>query len=498
MQAIARSNILKIEKTTREKVFGMLSIILRVVAVLMLLISFIADLNPARIMEGPHGITIHLSLFTSGFTNTINRNIRHLFVGRLGGTIESSTAVLLRLSSIVTFIGILIVAIGSSLTLAGKRIRQAGAWLPIFGALLMFAGLAGILLGRNQILESPDYRVVPYMPIGIFVFFAFAIVSFLLAVAIRIATPNVERNAEKKHFFIPEKYKLVLYALPVIILAFLMAYLPLWGWRYAFFDVSAVGAIGRHNFVGFRWFRTVFADPSERADMLVVLRNTLVMSGLGIASSILPLLFAMFFAEIKSRNLGRIVQTFTTLPNFMSWTLIYAFAFTIFATQGVFNNIFGGNTNHLMASGPAVWFQMLGWGVWRSLGWSAIIYIAAITSIDQELYEAASIDGAKRFGKMWYITFPSLLPTFSVMLLLAFANMLSNGLEQYYVFANPFNRRHIRVLDLYVFQRGMGRGGESANIGLATVIGMLRTAISLVLLFAANFASKFIRGESII
>jgi len=502
MQIASKIYTKKIELTVRERVFRILCNTFRVLAVLLIISAFIVDLNPSRILVGPDGITASLSLFTSGFTGTINRNLRHLFGRRFGaiytpGAISSNSVLLLRLSSVVIFLGIIAIALGTCMTLAGKRIKQLGGWLPIGGSVLMLIGLAGVLIAYSQVSNSQDSRVVPNIPFGFYVFLIAAFIALFLAIVNRVVMPKDREAATNTNFKIPKKYKLFLYVIPVLILTFLIAYLPLWGWRYAFFDVPITGEVSRSNFVGLRWFREIFTNPASRQDMLWVMRNTLIMSGLGIASSILPVLFAMFFAEVKSRNLGRFVQTFATLPNFVSWVLIYAFAFTIFSTNGVFNNIFGGSTDHLMTSGPAVWMQMLGWGVWRSLGWSAIIYIAAISGIDQEMYEAASIDGAKRFGKMWHITFPSLMPTFSVMLLLAFAGMLSNGLEQYFVFANAFNRDHIRVLDLYVFQIGLGVGGE-ANIGLATVIGMLRTAISLVLLLIANYVSKFIRGESII
>ena len=148
----------------------------------------------------------------------------------------------------------------------------------------------------------------------------------------------------------------------------------------------------------------------------------------------------------------------------------------------------------MLMCGSHVWLQMLAWGLWKGIGWSAIIYIAAISGIDQQLYEAATVDGAGRFQRMWNITVPSLIPTFCVLLLMSIANILSNGMDQYLVFENSTNTSSIMVLDLYVYKLGIGQG----QIPLSTVIGMVKSVVSVTLLFAANGISKLIRGESIV
>ena len=195
----------------------------------------------------------------------------------------------------------------------------------------------------------------------------------------------------------------------------------------------------------------------------------------------------------------RVVQTLTTVPNFISWVLVYAIAFCIFSTDGFISSlmvnagIWSEGVNMLMG-GSHVWLQMLAWGLWKGIGWSAIIYIAAISGIDQQLYEAATVDGAGRFQRMWNITVPSLIPTFCVLLLMSIANILSNGMDQYLVFENSTNTNAIMVLDLYVYKLGIGQG----QIPLSTVIGMVKSLVSVTLLFGANGISKLIRGESIV
>ena len=257
------------------------------------------------------------------------------------------------------------------------------------------------------------------------------------------------------------------------------------------------------SFVGFKWFTYLFQNSATRTDMINTMRNTLIMSFLGVGTSWLPMIFAIFLCEMKNLRFRRFVQTFTTIPNFISWVLVYAIAIAIFSTDGFINTFmkeFGmlaqnaQGKNYLMADSH-MWIKMWAWGTWKGVGWSAIIYIAGISGIDQSLYEAATVDGAGRFQKMWHVTLPGLLPTFFVLLLMSIANILTNGLDQYLCFTNAQNAQSIRVLDLYVYQLGMGSSG---SIPLSTVVGMFKSVISVVLLFVANGASKLLRGESII
>ena len=150
-------------------------------------------------------------------------------------------------------------------------------------------------------------------------------------------------------------------------------------------------------------------------------------------------------------------------------------------------------SKNMLMGADHTWLKMLAWGLWKGIGWSAIIYISSISGIDQQLYEAATVDGAGRFQRMWHITVPSLLPTFFVLLLMSIGNILSNGMDQYLVFENATNTNEIMVLDLYVYKLGLGQG----QIPLSTVIGMSKSIVSVALLFLANGISKKLRGESI-
>jgi putative aldouronate transport system permease protein len=230
---------------------------------------------------------------------------------------------------------------------------------------------------------------------------------------------------------------------------------------------------------------------------LILMINTFAMSGLGLLFTWIPLVFAIFLCEIKSLRVRRVIQTLTTIPNFISWVLVYSVACVIFSSDGLISSIIqanGGQQVNFLMSSSNIWIKMYAWGLWKSVGWSAIIYIAGITGIDQQLYEAATVDGAGRFKRMWHVTVPGLVPTFMVLLLLQIAGILSNGLEQYLCFQNAMNKSTIEVLDLYVYNIGI----TSGKIPLSTVIGMFKSIVSVALLFMANKVSKTVRGESII
>ena len=287
--------------------------------------------------------------------------------------------------------------------------------------------------------------------------------------------------------------------LPFLVLNFLFAYFPLHGWIYAFYDYRAPLRLDQCEFVGFKWFTMLFSNPTQMSQLGQVMINTFAISLLGIATSILPLIFAIFLSEIQTKWFRKTVQTLTTLPNFISWVLVYSVAFSLFSTTGMVNNVLEtigliSEPIKFLDSDTHTWLKMILWNTWKSLGWNAIMYLAAITGIDPGLYEAAKIDGAGRFRLMYHITLPELLPTFFVLLMLSIANFLNNGMDQYFVFQNAFNRTHIQVLDLYVYNIGLTGGSFS----LATAIGMMKSIVSVVLLTLVNLASKRVRGVSII
>ncbi len=471
--------------------------IFRITALLAGIAIFFPPANPGRISEK---INSSASLFTNGvsygtITNSMGRILRSQWI-------RDTDITLLMIACVVVMLGVALCGAGGCMSLGNRRMRRRGLLFPLAGAPVMAAGLLLIRRAYEQMLahgEEVDKldKIGLMLPGGFRVFWVFAGLLFLTALAAFLTTEKERDPAVKMEM--EEKYRLFLMMLPVIVLSFVFAYLPIWGWRFAFFDYTPGGSIGPDNYVGFKWFSFLFSDPATTKDLVRVLRNTLIMSGLGIATSWLPIAFAVLLAEVRSTRFQRFVQTFTTIPNFISWVLVYAIAICIFSTDGFINSFLNNvahisaNTNYLQIA-DHTWLKMLLWGTWKGVGWSAIIYIAGIAGIDQQLYEAARVDGANRFRCIWHITIPGLIPTYMVMLLMSIAGILSNGMEQYLVFSNAMNKDVIEVLDLYVYNIGIGQN----RISLSTVVGISKSLIGVTLLFAANGISRAVRGESII
>lgn len=470
---------------------------LRLAVLANIVMMFFPAFNPARISGL---INKNLSLFSCGVSydsivSTFGRALTR-------GWVQESTFKTLNLFSLLIIVGIALAAAGGCMSLGNRRLKKMGLIFTFAGgvaellAVLRIGGLYNDVVAQAREAEKLD-KVLPQLPNINTVYMVLAIVFIAVSVVNFILVPAANPD---EGFGMEPKYQLFLMMLPVIALAFVFSYLPLYGWRYAFFYYNSGETLSMDKFAGFEWFTRLFQNAATRNDMVRVLKNTLGMSGLGIATSWLPMAFAIFLSEIKNLRFRRFVQTFTTIPNFISWVLVYALALAIFSTDGFINTMINNinpeaaaNTNYLM-SDSHMWLKMLAWGTWKGVGWSAIIYIAAISGIDQGLYEAATVDGAGRFARMWHITVPELIPTYCVLLLMSIANILSNGMEQYYVFSNPSNSLPLEVLDLYVYNLGIDKG----LIPLSTVIGMVKSVISVSLLFAANGVSKAIRGESIV
>ena len=296
-----------------------------------------------------------------------------------------------------------------------------------------------------------------------------------------------------------QAYREFLYIFPFILMVAIFSYYPLYGWFYSFFDFRPPKPLDLNSFVGFKWFVYLVDNPVRQKQILQVLMNTFALSGLNILFSWLPMIFAVFLNEIRNVPFRKIVQTVTTVPNFISWVLVYSIAYNLFNSTGMVNTLLQqlgliSVPVQFLQSPDNIWFKMWMWGTWKNLGWAAIMYMAAISSIDEELNEAARVDGATRMQIIRHITIPCILPTFFVLVMLQVANFLSNGMEQYYVFQNSFNKNTIQGLDLYVFNLAMGSGSYSVS----TALSMLKSLISVALLWGVNGLSKLVRGESFI
>lgn len=293
-----------------------------------------------------------------------------------------------------------------------------------------------------------------------------------------------------------KKIKLFLLLLPFMCLPLVFSYAPLFGWSYAFIDFSPGKSIFESDFAGLKYFQRIFNNPK---DFLQVMRNTLCLSFLNICCSVLPAIFAIAISQLNSKRYAKIVQTCTSIPNFISWVLVYSMVFMLLSSEDSALNILLKNAGMItesvnpLGSAKYAWFVQVAIGIWKSLGYNAIIYLSAISSIDQELYQAAEVDGANNWQRIIHITVPGLLSTFFVLLLLAISNMLSNGFDQYWLLGNSMTWEKLEVFDTYVYRLGI----KNMEYSLATAMGMFKSIVSICLLTFANWASKKLRGESI-
>ena len=294
-----------------------------------------------------------------------------------------------------------------------------------------------------------------------------------------------------------ESYKLFLLVLPCIAFIFIFKYLPLWGWSFAFFQYKPGMALKDCAFVGLQNFKSLFGNKVMRDNLFRVLRNTFAIQGLNFLLMPVPMLFAIFLSEIKSKKFQKVVQTLTTLPHFISWVIMFSLASSLFGSTGLVNSVLQDMgreaTINFLTTDQHVWLTQALLNLWKSMGWSSIIYFAAITGLDQEVYEAAMVDGASRWDKIRYITIPLLIPTFFVLLIMNIGNFLNSGIDQYLAFSNALNKDYIEVLDLYVYNLGIGSG----QISFSVAVGIMKSVVAIVLFSVANFASKKVRGTSV-
>lgn len=294
-------------------------------------------------------------------------------------------------------------------------------------------------------------------------------------------------------------YKLFLVAIPFFVLYFLFCYMPLSGWIYALYDYKPGIPLEKCTFTGMKHFVSMFTNPVMRRQFIQVLENTFFFSVVTILTSFIPMLFAVMINELKSGKMKKFVQTCTTIPHFISWVIVYSVVFGMLSTEGFVNTVLmkaGVLTEgvNYMAVGATARLQLIVYGLVKGTGWSSIVYLASLGSIDQELYDAVAIDGAGRFGKIRYITIPGLMPTFLTLLLMNIGNFLNTGMEKFLVFSNAFNSEYIQTLDLYVYNLGLG--GQN-NISDSTAIGIYKSVIGVLLLLFANWVSGKVREEKI-
>lgn len=299
------------------------------------------------------------------------------------------------------------------------------------------------------------------------------------------ATAPRNRGRFSVHF---AHYKwLYLLLLPGVAYFAVFRYAPMYGVSIAFKDYVPFLGVNGSPWVGLRNFEDFFANP----DFPRLLGNTLILAflNLGVAFP-LTIVLALLLNEVRLSILKRTVQTLVYIPHFLSWTIVASLSFLLFALDigplfQLLNTVMGTDIDFL--SDPA-WFRPLTvlQEIWKNTGWGTIIFLAALATVDQDQYEAAIIDGAGRFRRVWHITLPAIRSTIIVMLILAIGQMLNTGFEQIYLMTNALNREVADVFDTYVYFVGITQGAYSYS----TAVGLFKSVVGIVLIFGTNWLAK--------
>lgn len=272
-------------------------------------------------------------------------------------------------------------------------------------------------------------------------------------------------------------------------------YIPIYGLIISFKEYNIVKSIAEAPWVGLEHFRELFDDD----DLPNVIYNTLGISLIKLLVGFpLPIIFALFLNEVRSLRYKKAIQTISYLPHFLSWVVLGGILATWLADVGIINNIL--MALHIidqpityLAEPDYFWTIIISSDIWKELGWSAIIYLAAIAGVSPEMYEAATIDGAGRFQKMWYVTLPAIRATISILFILAVSGVLSSNFDQILVLRNSLNDSASNVIDYYIYQTGI----VSNRFSYSAAVTLVKAVIALFLLLIANQVSKKINDTSL-
>lgn len=292
-----------------------------------------------------------------------------------------------------------------------------------------------------------------------------------------------------------EHKELYLLLLPVVVLVFIFAYMPMYGIMMAFKDFNVRLGVWDSPWVGMENFQALFRSPS----FLEVLRNTVLISFYRLLFGFpAPILFAIFLNEIIHTKFKKMVQTISYLPHFMSWVVLGGIFTQLFsADRGIINyliQLFGHEPIMFLSDDRYFRSIVIITGIWQSVGWSSVLYLASIAGIDQQLYEAARIDGANRFHMMRYITLPSLYPVITILFILQVGGILNAGFDQIFNLYSPMVYDVGDILDTYVYRRGIAEGSDYS---FTTAVGLFKNVIGFFLVIVTNKITKKISDNGI-
>ena len=282
---------------------------------------------------------------------------------------------------------------------------------------------------------------------------------------------------------------------PAILVLFVFSYVPMYGIVIAFKDFRITDGIFGSPWVGLKYFQQFLVDPS----LWKVLRNTMVLNVVGTLICFpTPIILAVLISELKNKSFKKVAQTVSYLPYFLSWVIFAGLIMEMLRPSGIFSDIcvalgISKDPINFMAHGSWFYAIYILSSLIKGLGYGSIIYVAALSGVDQEIYEAATGDGCSRLQRIWYVSLPSIMGTVVIMLILQIGYILNTGVEQILIFQNPLNLNFSETLDTYVYKIGISQG----RMSYSTAVNLLKSLVSVVLLCIANGTSRKLTEKSL-
>lgn len=294
-----------------------------------------------------------------------------------------------------------------------------------------------------------------------------------------------------------DQHQLLILSVPFMIIVFIFNYVPIWGWLLAFKNYKPGFSVLNSPWVGLQNFKEAFSDPN----FYMAIRNTLAISGLKLVFGFISTIaLAVMLNEVRNIFFKRTVQTISYLPYFISWVVAANIVFmTLSPDDGIVNAILL-KLGLIKSSIPFMGMKEYFWwivaisDVWKKVGWGAIIYLAAMTGIDPELYESAQIDGAGRFRRIFSITIPSIIPTIKILLILNIGWIMNAGFEQVFLLGSSSVDEVARTLEIYVYNYAL----KYFRFSYGTAIGIFNSIVAFILITVSNAISKKIDGEGVL
>lgn len=296
---------------------------------------------------------------------------------------------------------------------------------------------------------------------------------------------------------IKKNHWVYVFLIPCVLHLIIFCYIPIYGVTLAFksyrFDLGILGSPWQNPILG--------NFTSLKNDRLFwgAFFNTFRMGFFYILTSFpAPIILALLLNEVSSRRYKKTLQTIYTFPNFLSWVLVGGLMVNLLSSEGLVNAVlsaFGQDRRDFLANVRLVRPMLYMSNIWKGAGWASIIYLAAISGVPQELYEAAVVDGANRWHKVRYITWPSIKATAVILLILDFGSILNNGFDQILNMTNPVVQQTVEVLDTYIYRRSFL---TQPDYGFSTAMGLMKSVINLVFLLGANRIAKFLGQDGIL